>query len=129
MTQKILFVISGMASGGAERVMSLLANHSAKDGADTTLALFTYDDESAYALDGRVKIHSLCKDMPDNQLMKNLLRLYRLRKLIRQLQPDVVVSFLTTCNMYTCMAGFSTGVPVVVSERNDPKRICPGKLR
>ena len=57
-------------------------------------------------------------------------RLTAMRRIIKRYNPDIVLSFLTTCNIYTCLAtSFGLDVPIVISERNDPIMDCPNKIR
>jgi glycosyltransferase involved in cell wall biosynthesis len=126
--KKVLFVIGGMGSGGAERVMSLLVNQGAQAGIEVGLALIT-SDHYAYPIDERVAVYPLCRDMPGGRVQGVFARITRLRRCIKDFKPDVVVSFLTICNIYACIASLGRGIPVVVSERNDPIRDCPNRLK
>lgn len=126
--RKVVFVINSMVANGAERVMSLLVNKAAQQGVEVTLVLVT-SDKVDYPLSEKVNVHFLAKDLPKNRISASLARFFRLRRIICQQKPDVVVSFLTTCNIYTCLASVGLGVPVIVSERNDPVRDCPSKVR
>ena len=46
----------------------------------------------------------------------------KLRKLVKQERPDVVLAMPEKVNVWTVLFLLGTGVPVVVSERNDPHR-------
>lgn len=118
---RIMFVISSMAANGAERVMSLLVNESAKQGIESLLILVSQDTVE-YTIDPRVKI-VYAGGTDTFQRIKNI------RKQIKNFCPHVIVSFLTTCNIFSCVAAIGSGVPVIVSERNDPVLDCPSKLR
>ena len=52
-------------------------------------------------------------------------RLARLRALIRDRRPDVVLSFLTNVNVAALLATKASGVPVIVCERNHPPAESP----
>ena len=52
-------------------------------------------------------------------------RLLKLREMIRERQPDVVLSFLTNVNVSAILAARGTGVPVIVSERTHPPAVTP----
>ncbi|MBR2309189.1 MAG: glycosyltransferase family 4 protein [Oscillospiraceae bacterium] len=126
--RKVVFVICSMVANGAERVMSLLVNKAAEQGIEATLVLISSDTVD-YPLSDKVNVHFVAKDLPKGRIRAAIARFQRLRKVIRDVNPDVVVSFLTTCNVYSCLAAIGLGVPVIVSERNDPVRDCPKKLR
>jgi glycosyltransferase involved in cell wall biosynthesis len=46
--------------------------------------------------------------------------LSRLHALLRELRPDVAVAFMTEANVVALLASLGLGVPVVISERNQP---------
>jgi glycosyltransferase involved in cell wall biosynthesis len=123
--RKIALVISSMRSGGAERVMANLANYWAGQGHDVTLVTFVAADEVPfYHLDAHVKRLSLnCLEHSNNPLiyLKNIVRcLVRIRRAMKVLRPDAVVSFLESVNMAVLMATLGLRVPVIISERIDP---------
>jgi glycosyltransferase involved in cell wall biosynthesis len=123
---RIAFVIPCLGAGGAERVASLLANEWSATGHDVTLVTFDQPGtEPFFALDPGVSVRELSaissKGLPA-KLGTNVTRVTRLRALLRDLRPDVVVAFMTEANVIALWAAGGLGVPVVVSERNQPDR-------
>ncbi|MDO4332425.1 MAG: glycosyltransferase family 4 protein [Eubacteriales bacterium] len=119
---KIIFVIVSMAGGGAERVISILANQFVKKGMDVTI-MMTAGDEVAYALDER--IHLLCiGGCSGGSLKKRLERIWRMRRYFRQEKDSVIVSFGPGTSFFAVMADLFLKHPFVISERNDPAA-CP----
>lgn len=121
--RNILLLVSSMSGGGAERIAALLANHWAAAGNHVTLlATYTVQTESAYVLDSRVTLRHLASAtaMSRKGVRTQLQRLKSLRRIIRELQPDNVVSFLTNVNVAAILASWGTGVAPVVSERIHP---------
>jgi GalNAc-alpha-(1->4)-GalNAc-alpha-(1->3)-diNAcBac-PP-undecaprenol alpha-1,4-N-acetyl-D-galactosaminyltransferase len=55
-----------------------------------------------------------------------MLRVLRLRDELRRSRPDVVISFMDTTNVLTILASRGLGIPVIISERNDPRRHAMG---
>ena len=55
-------------------------------------------------------------------------RVSRLRSLVKELHPDVVVAFMTEANVVALWACWGWGVPVIISERNQPDRPGLGRL-
>lgn len=127
---KISLVISSMSIGGAERVMSNMANYWAENDTDVTLITLDSKENDFYSLDSRVHRVDLC--MLNNSkniltaLKNNLFRLRKLRNAIKNNNPDVVISFIHRMNIMTLLATPGLGVPVLVSEHTDPRRIPPG---
>ena len=118
---KEMFVINSMVANGAERVMSLLVNRAAEQGTEVMLVLIT-KNVVEYKIDKRVQI-VFCGGESTIQRIRNL------RKKMLSFRPEIVVSFLTTCNIYSCVAALGLKIPVIVSERNSPIQDCPSRLR
>ncbi|MFZ1851789.1 MAG: glycosyltransferase family 4 protein [Nitrosomonas sp.] len=124
MARKILFLISSLRSGGAERVAVNLANAWVERG-DQIILVATYSkkEESFYTLPKNIELHYLA-DLIDNENRKGFLqqisRLLALRRLIKATQPDVVLSFLSNVNIAALIAAHWTKYPVIVSERAYP---------
>ena len=130
---RLTLVISSLRCGGAERVMTTMANYWAGTGWDITM--LTLDDGAAplfYELDRRVRRVPLAvaqdSGNPFAALRNNLRRVRELRRSIRQSGPDAVLSFLDTTNVVTLLATRGLRVPVIVSERSDPARNSPGRI-
>ena len=120
---KLVLVISTMTSGGAERVLSTLAGCWARQGRDVTL-ITTHDDGNPpfYTLDPAVKHRPiLLSDIPGGGYVSNVKRVRALRAMIKDEAPDLVVSFLDYTNILVLLACRGLSVPVIVSERLDPR--------
>jgi glycosyltransferase involved in cell wall biosynthesis len=122
---KLLFFISSLQCGGAERVCATLSNHWADRGWEVILA--TFDDGSAapfFPLSPRVRHVTLGLQRRStgvvHSVVNNLRRLPRLRRLVRAERPERILSFIDATNVLALLAARGTGIPVVVSERIDP---------
>jgi glycosyltransferase involved in cell wall biosynthesis len=123
---RITLVISTFDIGGAQRVMALMANYWAEHGHNVTLVSISSQSEDWFEL------HHLVKRVPLNllsssthlgqALSQNALRVLRLRDQLRRLRPDVVISFMDTTNVLTILASRGLGIPVIISERTNPRR-------
>lgn len=130
---RLTLVIYSLQGGGAERVMTTLANTWAA--ALWPVTLLTFDDCAMplfYELDRRVDHVALdIAGQSANKLgaaAENLHRVYRLRQAIRASRPDAVLSFMDRTNVLTILATRGLGVRVVVSERSDPSMNHPGAI-
>lgn len=92
---RLLFYISSMRAGGAERVMSVLCNGFAERGNDVYLATNT-EAPISYRLDEKVHLLDLYphgyKDM--NRYVR-FVSLYRsVHRIARRVKPDVIIAFM-----------------------------------
>ncbi len=121
----ICLVISALPAGGAERIVTSLANYWVEEGKSVTLITFD-SGQPYYRLDPRVDLQQL--DIPTQgrplhrAVTSSLKRVSGLRKAIRACRPDLVISFLVKTNILTVAATRGMDFPVVVSERNNPER-------
>ncbi len=120
---KLVLVISSMNTGGAERVLSILANSWVDMGRTVTL-ITTHDDGSVpfYFIDSRVKLKPiLMSDISGGGHWANIKRTFALRRIIKDESPTIVVSFLNYTNILVLFACLGLDIPVVISERLDPR--------
>lgn len=120
--------------GGAERVASLLCNFWAERGHEVGVITFERGGTApAYSLSSEVTLRYIdalnVSQNPLSRLATNARRVSRLRSLFKELKPDVIVSFTTEANVVALWSAIGLGVPVVVSERNQPDRPSLGPLR
>ena len=123
---KICFVIPTLTAGGAERVVSTLANYWGNLGWQVSvLVLDKTFYPPAYPLHPSIRFESIeVFDKPKNYLRKlavTLKQVYLLRKSITAINPQVVVSFVYITNLLACLATIFSGSKLVVSERSNPK--------
>jgi glycosyltransferase involved in cell wall biosynthesis len=119
-------VIASLGSGGAERVMLSLCQAWAARG--DTVTLFTFDDgrQDFHAVPAGVTRVALdiagVSSSSLGALRANAARLHALRRALRSVALDVIVSFTDRTNVSTLLAARGCGIPVVISERIDPRR-------
>ncbi len=122
----LALVISSLGSGGAERVISELANHWAQQGHIISLITFASPDTRPfYPLDPQINLLQLgLENLEKSSLlgrMKNILRrFFSLRKTLHQIKPDRILSFMDITNITVLLAGQGLKIPIIVSERTDP---------
>lgn len=121
--RRLLLTIPALECGGAERVLTTLANYWVSLGWDITL--LTYEKEGVqpfYTLDTRIRLIQIdaLSFNPFLLLWDVIKRLFYIRKVVKKLQPDGVLSFLDMNNVLTFWAVRGLDAPVWVSERIDP---------
>lgn len=121
----LALVISSLGPGGAERVMSSMANYWSRHGLEVSLVTLDSADSDHYPLEPSV--HRIALGLYKGSgnfvdgMVNNLRRARRLREAIRNLNPDVVISFLETVNVLTILATRYLGMKVVVMEHTSPE--------
>lgn len=130
---KIMMLVSSMHVGGAERVAATLVNAWAARG-DSVSLVPTYSSKGTcfYHLSPSVELIWLADKAGTRaggwKALFNLAvfkRLSSLRRLIKEEQPDVVVSFLTNVNVAAILATRGLNVPLIVCERTNPAEARP----
>ncbi len=105
--------------------MSLLANAWARLGIDTSVVTFGPTGSDVYVLSPKVRRIGL--DLlqeagnPAAAALNNFRRIRRLRGAIRELRPDILISFMTSTNVLSVLAAKPLKLPVIVSERVAPE--------
>ena len=118
----VTFIIFSLGSGGAERVISVLAREFVLLGYEVDIVLIS-NRHVYYELPQDVHLIYLDCEL-DGKLgacRRYLRRIRKIRCSIAKLSPDVVISFMAETNIDTCLALFGKKTPIIVSERNDPK--------
>ncbi|HRF58256.1 MAG TPA: glycosyltransferase, partial [Campylobacterales bacterium] len=119
---RLLFVIHSLKMGGAERVLSIMANHFANSGYEADICVFDGSD-IFYEIDKKIKIHDLELGALSGSLIEAVLnnfgRILKLRGKIQAIKPDIVVSFLTHTNIVSILAAKSLRVPVIACEHSN----------
>ncbi len=123
---KISFFIGSMRRGGAERVISILANHYSKKGWDVEIALLL-DTAVGYELDEKIKIVDLTAGS-GSYFKRMPLWIKKIRGYVKNSNPDRIVSFIGRINVLVLNACRGLKTPIIVSERNDPKHDGRGNL-
>lgn len=119
----ILFFVSSMHAGGAERVAATLSRGWARHGHRVTLApTYTGKGRLFYELDPNVRLEWLADRLGrlGRTPLVPLAKLWALRRLVKEQRPDVIVSFLTNVNVMVLMATRGLDVPLIVCERTNP---------
>lgn len=108
--------------------MTVLANYFSKDGIDVAL-ITSYPCEREYALNKKVRrINLESTKINDSFLKRNIRRVCLLRRVLNQYKPDALIAFMAEPNLRALVATIGTGIPTIVSVRNDPSREYGSKL-
>lgn len=114
-----MFVSPSMFYGGAERVMSILMNKLIERNYEVILILMTNRPEIVYQLNPKIRIIDT-QGVKFNNIKSIVLPIYQLRTIVKNIKPNVIVSFFNNTLVFSWLAQIGLGIPVVFSERNDP---------
>jgi glycosyltransferase involved in cell wall biosynthesis len=118
---KILYVISELTLGGAQKQLVELARQLAARGHE--IKIYTLNDDVPRRAELAGSGVELIVDQKQSRLDLAVLR--RLRAAILAWRPDVVHGFLFDGHLYSRIAAAGTGIPVLNSERSHGYRLSP----
>jgi len=130
---KVTLVIAALSAGGAERVISTMANFWARRGWPITIVSF--DDCKTvpfFELAQSVR-HSPLGLLQDSAgliagIWNNIRRIMRLRRTLACTNSDAIISFGEKTNVTTLIATWGMPTRVIVSERTDPHMHVIGRI-
>ena len=112
---RVLFVISGLGLGGAERQVVALSKQMVRQG--HAASVYTLNRETSRANELADSGVEVVMDQKSRRLDLGVVR--RIRNHIRRWRPDLVHGFLYDGDIYSRLAGFGMRIPVLNSERSD----------
>lgn len=92
---KVLFLSNVLSNGGAERVMSILANNVAENG-DECIVLLYYKSNGEYYLNqniNKIYLYNHPKEKKDNIITK-FKSILKIRQVIKKEKPDYIIPFI-----------------------------------
>lgn len=120
--RKIVFHLNCLEQGGAERVVTTLANRFVADGYQVYIAT-EWIAENEFSIDERIKrVHvGLTEEQEKKSAKVQFLdRIINLRNFLKKEKPDMVIAFAQKANYRALMATRLTKIPVIVSVRTNP---------
>lgn len=129
---RITLIISALMPGGAERVMARMANYWSEK--NNEVSMITLDSKSSdfYELHPNINRYALNVMHESTSLLNavknNLLRIKKLRAVIKESRPEVIISFMDVTNVLTLLATRGLRLKVIVSERVDPSQHYIGRV-
>jgi glycosyltransferase involved in cell wall biosynthesis len=128
---RLLFYIHSLSSGGAERVTTTLANYWAENGWHVIVVTVTGRQGDFYSLDDRIERIALGMDSSSasalQAVVNNGRRVRALRRILRDIKPDVAVAMMATANATLALAGWGLPIATIGSERIHPPKLPLGR--
>lgn len=122
--EEIVFVLGAMKRAGAERVVSILANHYINVGYRVKIVLLL-ENVVQYELDQRIEIIDLTNNVNKNVLarLKNVYYWVKgLRSIIKKDETQKIITFMSYMTILSVIASCGKNVNIIASERNDPRK-------
>jgi GalNAc-alpha-(1->4)-GalNAc-alpha-(1->3)-diNAcBac-PP-undecaprenol alpha-1,4-N-acetyl-D-galactosaminyltransferase len=123
---RLTLILHTLGCGGAERAITVLANHWASQGHAIVLRTHEAGGQVFYPLHPRVDYRPLNLAPTSRKVLSRILisarKIWRIRQALVADKPEAVITFTYPVNVVTLLATLGTGIPVVVSERVDPGR-------
>jgi len=127
---KIAFYIGSLSKGGAERVIVNLAEYFYSQ--DYEVFLVTkLQENNEYDINSGITriIADITEEEETGSRIRNLLaRIGKLRKIWKDIAPDIIVSFIRKNNLMAIASSRGLKIPIVVSVRSDPRRELQGRI-
>ena len=128
---RILCYTNKLNHGGAERVMSILANNLYSYGHSVILVNdYHYDDE--YPINENIThyyIDGYYEEKKSGLLSRTARRIRFLRKICKENNIDILVSFISDANYRAILSTIGTSTKNVISVRNDPYKDYASKFK
>lgn len=115
---KIVFTTRSLTGGGAERVVARLASSMVQMGHDVNVIMLT-ENKVTYEIDPKVNLIFVEPNI-NIKGIRYYGRLYKYRKIVKEICPDVVISFSAPVNVMVLQALRWLNIKVIISERNNP---------
>lgn len=120
--KKILFFISSLEDGGAQRVVSIIASKLAQRDYEISVLKY-YAGDNLFPLSKDVKVESCQENTGSTSIIKNICHMHNKFE-----EYDVILSFLAPFNMMAIVANLFNKTKLVVADRNDPSRLPSNKF-
>lgn len=121
--KKVAFLIYSLESGGAERVLTTLANNFTNIYEVHIITII--NSEIFYKINKSIKMHH-CRE---NEVKKsnflssiksNYILFRKVKNILKYEQIDLLIGFMTTSNVIASFAANTVNIPCIISERTNP---------
>lgn len=131
MNKEVIFVINKLHGGGAERVISIIADYMSKKNMKTIICTYNEVDKK-YIESENIKYEVINPNEKIN-FIKKIKRISMLRRIFKSNKNATIISFEYFVNMQVIISSVLLKNKVIISERNDPnilnKRFILKKMR
>ena len=120
--KKVFFLFPRFGIGGISKALSFVANTCAENGFQVYCISMSTEEQTILLHDSIKKIY--CPYILSNNILLNsyvkLQYIWKLRRLIKEIMPDMIIGFGTDLIRIVCIAASPFKIPIVGSERGNP---------
>lgn len=117
----VVFAIGSLFGGGAERVVSVWSSALVEKGYKVSVIVYARL-ENEYPVNEKVEVLPIAESQGACNDMSIFKRLLEIRKILKQIKPDLIISFLPIMQVYMRIASFGLGIPRIETIRISPWR-------
>lgn len=123
--KNICFICPSLNQGGLENSVMVMSNEMARRGHFVSI-ICVYNNSIFYQLDERIKIVSPKYKRKDfSTAIYYLKSIFYLRKEIKKIRPDVIISYGDFLNPISLLAVINLKIPIFISDRSSPGKKFP----
>lgn len=126
--KKIAFYINSLEYGGAERVLSLIANKLFERGYIIDF-ITSYPCENEYFLNNGInRIYLNKSPIRESKIKKNIKQILKIRRILKENNDEYLITFLAEANIRGVFSSLFSKTKLIVSVRNDPHKEYSNKI-
>ena len=120
----LAIVVSDLGSGGAQKAITTIANALSLTGVKITLITFASEKNDFFILNESIQrisleLYGVSSSFMD-AIYSNVMRIVALRRAIKSLSPDTVISLIGITNILTILSMVGLKNRLIISERSNP---------
>lgn len=115
---KILLIITSLGVGGEQKAARILTNEFIKKGHKVFILSLLPKSEKTFLFNSEINISYI---KHNNTRLRHFNRICGILDASNRIKPDVILAFAAIPSIYCSALRKKLGIPVVITERNDPK--------
>lgn len=123
--KKVLIAITSLHGGGAERVVSVWTRQLFEKGYDVSVLVLSRQ-ENEYPICEGVNVYTVAQNPEQYLKLSFFERFKKMRSFVKNINPDVLINFLPTMQIWMLAVCFGLGIKRIETVRNNPDREASG---
>lgn len=121
MNKRIVFITTSLGFGGAEKMLTFVANQLSQRGHEVSIININsvpgYVNAFQRHISDKIVVHTF-----DESILKHNNKIKKIIEIAKNFRADVLIGFTEYPNLYAKIAGLFLNIPSIMSERGDPYR-------